>query len=210
MANEKIKKLRKTAEIEFIEKKSQFIAIAVPINSEEEALEVIKQRKKKYADATHNVYAYTLGDGTLSRYSDDAEPQGTAGMPALNAIRMSGITDVCVVITRYFGGILLGAGGLVRAYSTSASMALEAGGTAVYEEFSVLECTCSYSDYQKIQPILTSFEAVIDETEFASDVTLKFAISKEIFDDLNAKITEAFAGKIFLKETGSRWDAKRN
>ena len=98
MANEKIKKLKKTAEIEFTEKKSLFIAIATPISSEEEALEFIKQRKKKYADATHNVYAYTLGDGTLSRYSDDAEPQGTAGMPALNAIRMSQITDVSLLL----------------------------------------------------------------------------------------------------------------
>ncbi len=208
MANEKIKKLKKTAEIEFTEKKSLFIAIAVPIKSEEEALEIIKQRKKKYSDATHNVYAYTLGDGTLSRYSDDAEPQGTAGMPALNAIRMSGITDVCVVITRYFGGILLGAGGLVRAYSTSASMALEAGGIAVYEPFVELKCSCSYSDYQKLQPILTSYEAIIADTEFSSDVNLKFAISQEIFEDFKLKINEAFAGKIIISELGVRLDCK--
>ena len=208
MANEKIKKLKKTAEIEFTEKKSLFIAIATPISSEEEALEFIKQRKKKYADATHNVYAYTLGDGTLSRYSDDAEPQGTAGMPALNAIRMSGITDVCVVITRYFGGILLGAGGLVRAYSTSASMALEAGGIAVYEEYIEVKSTCSYSDYQKLLPILTSYEAIVDETEFSSDVNLKFAISKEIFDDFKLKINEAFAGKVLLEISGVRLDCK--
>jgi uncharacterized YigZ family protein len=208
MANEKIKKLKKTAEIEFTEKKSLFIAIATPISSEEEALEFIKQRKKKYADATHNVYAYMLGDGTLSRYSDDAEPQGTAGMPALNAIRMSGITDVCVVITRYFGGILLGAGGLVRAYSTSASMALEAGGIAVYEEYIEVKSTCTYSDYQKLLPILTSYEAIVDETEFSSDVNLKFAISKEIFDDFKLKINEAFAGKVLLEISGVRLDCK--
>lgn len=208
MANEKIKKLKKTAEIEFTEKKSLFIAIATPISSEEEALEFIKQRKKKYADATHNVYAYTLGDGTLSRYSDDAEPQGTAGMPALNAIRMSQITDVCVVITRYFGGILLGAGGLVRAYSTSASMALEAGGIAVYEEYIEVKSTCTYSDYQKLLPILTSYEAIVDETEFSSDVNLKFAISKEIFDDFKLKINEAFAGKVLLEISGVRLDCK--
>lgn len=208
MANEKIKKLKKTAEIEFTEKKSLFIAIATPISSEEEALEFIKQRKKKYADATHNVYAYTLGDGTLSRYSDDAEPQGTAGMPALNAIRMSQITDVCVVITRYFGGILLGAGGLVRAYSTSASTALEAGGIAVYEEYIEVKSTCTYSDYQKLLPILTSYEAIVDETEFSSDVNLKFAISKEIFDDFKLKINEAFAGKVLLEISGVRLDCK--
>lgn len=131
MNQEKIKRLRQSAEIEFIERKSVFIGYSAIVKNEEEALEIIKQRKKKFADATHNVYAYIIGDGTIARYSDDGEPQGTSGMPTLNAIRMSGITDVCVVITRYFGGILLGAGGLVRAYSTAASMALEAGGVSV-------------------------------------------------------------------------------
>ena len=139
-----------------IEKKSQFIAIAVPINSEEEALEIIKQRKKKYADATHNVYAYTLGDGTLSRYSDDAEPQGTAGMPALNAIRMSGITDVCVVITRYFGGILLGAGGLVRAYGKSAAMGIESAHPIEMLYCSIYVVKCDYSTYGKLEYLINN------------------------------------------------------
>lgn len=208
MANDKIKKLKSSAEIEFIEKKSLFIAFSANVENEEEALEIIKQRKKKFSDATHNVYAYIIGDGTLSRYSDDAEPQGTAGMPVLNAIRMSGITNVCVVVTRYFGGILLGAGGLVRAYSTSASMALDAGGTAIYESYFELQCSCSYSDYQKIQPILASYEAIIDDTDFASDVNLKFAVSEELFDRFNLKINETFAGRIEIEKVGKRLDCK--
>lgn len=205
---EKIKKPKSTAEIEFVEKKSVFIAFSTSVENEEEALEIIKERKKKFADATHNVYAYIIGDGTISRYSDDAEPQGTAGMPVLNAIRMSGMTNACVVVTRYFGGILLGAGGLVRAYSTSASMALEAGGVAVYESFLELECDCNYSDYQKLLPIFASFEVKIDNSEFSSNVSLKFAISQEIFENFQAKINEAFAGRVELKVIGTRLDHK--
>lgn len=205
---EKIKRLKETAEIEFIEKKSVFIAIAKRVNSEEEAVEFIKQRKKKYADATHNVYAYILGDGLVSRYSDDAEPQGTAGMPVLNAIRMSGLTDVCVIVTRYFGGILLGAGGLVRAYSTSASMALENGGVSVYEQFDVVKCDCSYSDYQRLQPIMEHYDVKIDSTEFSENVTLNFAIPCEQSPELNLKIREAFAGRITLNFVEKRLDCK--
>ena len=205
---EKIKKPKSTAEIEFVEKKSVFIAFSTSVENEEEALEIIKERKKKFADATHNVYAYIIGDGTISRYSDDAEPQGTAGMPVLNAIRMSGMTNACVVVTRYLGGILLGAGGLVRAYSTSASMALEAGGVAVYESFLELECDCNYSDYQKLLPIFASFEVKIDNSEFSSNVSLKFAISQEIFENFQAKINEAFAGRVELKVIGTRLDNK--
>lgn len=208
MAEGKIKRLKNSAEIEFVEKKSVFIAYSAIVENEEQAIEVIKQRKKKFYDARHNVYAYVLGDGTVSRYSDDAEPQGTAGMPVLNAIRMSGLTDVCVVVTRYFGGILLGAGGLVRAYSTSASMALEAGGVAVYEEFSELEISCSYSEYQKINPILASFDTKIDNTEFGSEVLLKLAIPSNELEIFTNKITEAFAGRMLIKLVGKRQDCK--
>lgn len=208
MGIDKIKRLKNSAEIEFVEKKSVFIGFSASVENEEEALEIIKQRKKKFADATHNVYAYIIGDGTVSRYSDDGEPQGTSGMPALNAIRMSGITNVCVVITRYFGGILLGAGGLVRAYSTATSMALEAGGTAIYENYLECECECSYSDYQRLQPMLSHFDIIIDNTDFSSSVNLKFAISEEIFEKFTLKINETFAGKVKINVTGARLDTK--
>ena len=208
MNQDKIKRLRHSAEIEFVEKKSVFIGYSAIAKNEEEALEIIKQRKKKFADATHNVYAYMIGDGTVSRYSDDGEPQGTSGMPTLNSIRMSGITDVCVVITRYFGGILLGAGGLVRAYSTAASMALEAGGVSVFERYIEYETTCSYSDYQKIQVILQSADTIIDSTDFGSEIVIKFAVAEDKVEKLKLNITETFAARVNLKEIGERFDTK--
>ena len=110
-------------EIETVEKKSRFIANLAPAKDENEAKEHIEKIKNRFSDATHNVYAYYIDYGTYARYSDDGEPQGTAGMPTLNALKMSGLTDICVVVTRYFGGILLGAGGLVRAYSGAARAA---------------------------------------------------------------------------------------
>lgn len=208
MNQEKIKRLRHSAEIEFVEKKSVFIGYSTIVKSEEEALEIIKQRKKKFADATHNVYAYVIGDGTVSRYSDDGEPQGTSGMPTLNSIRMSGITDVCVVITRYFGGILLGAGGLVRAYSTAASMALEAGGVSIFERYIEYETNCSYSDYQKIQVILSSADTIIDSTDFSSEILIRFAVAEDKAEKLKLNITESFAARVNLKQIGERFDTK--
>ena len=147
--SKKIKRLKNPSIIEFVEKKSTFIGYSTFVKNEEEALEIIKQKKKEYQDATHNVYAYMIGEN-IARYSDDNEPQGTAGMPVLNAIRMSGISDVLVVVTRYFGGILLGAGGLVRAYSTAASISLNSAQTVVFEDYRVLKIECSYSDYGEV------------------------------------------------------------
>ena len=115
--------VEREASAEFEERKSVFIGYAIPIKSAEEAMEFIKRKKRENSDATHNVFAYILEDGRVAKYSDDGEPQGTAGMPVLNVLKMSGACDLCVVVTRYFGGILLGAGGLVRAYSAAAKLA---------------------------------------------------------------------------------------
>ncbi|MBE6674016.1 MAG: YigZ family protein [Ruminococcaceae bacterium] len=206
MAEKKIKRLKQSAKIEFVEKKSVFIGYATVVKDEEEALSIIKSKKKEYADATHNVYAYMIGDN-IARYSDDNEPQGTAGMPTLNSIRMSGITDVLVVVTRYFGGILLGAGGLVRAYSTAASMALDAGGEAIFESYSVMRIKCSYSDYGKINIELTSNNAIIDNTSFEDDVTIDFAIKEDIHNKFLLRITDLFSGRIIPEVVGQRIDS---
>ncbi|MBR3422880.1 MAG: YigZ family protein, partial [Clostridia bacterium] len=120
-------------ETEIVEKRSRFIANLSPAKNEIEAKEHVNSIKSRFSDATHNVFAYYIDHGTFARYSDDGEPQGTAGMPVLNALKMSGLTDICVVVTRYFGGILLGAGGLVRAYSAAARSAIEACQRVVYE-----------------------------------------------------------------------------
>ena len=134
--------LEREASAELIERKSVFIGHAKPVKTDEEALEFIKKIKEKHADATHNVYAYYLRSGAMARYSDDNEPQGTAGPPVLEVIKKSGCDDCAVVVTRYFGGILLGAGGLVRAYAAAAGIALEAAHIVTYEEYSVFTLSC--------------------------------------------------------------------
>ncbi len=205
--SKKIKRPRNTANIEFVEKKSVFIGFSTFVENEEQALEIIKQKKKEYSDATHNVYAYVIGD-TIARYSDDNEPQGTAGMPVLNSIRMSGMTDVLVVVTRYFGGILLGAGGLVRAYSTAASMALEAGGAKIYEMYKAYRAKIPYSDYGKFNLELSSVDAIIDNTEFSEEIIIDYAVREDISEAFEKRLIDIFFGKLIPTYKCSRIDTK--
>ena len=190
----------------FEERRSEFIGFAKHVTDEQEAQAVIKQKKKEFADATHNCWAYVLGDGTVARYSDDGEPQGTAGMPILDVIRKSGVTDAVVVVTRYFGGILLGAGGLVRAYSHGASVALDAARIVTYEKYAELVLVCSYSDYQKYSVILPTFNAIVDSTEFSDKVTVRFAVKETAVTSLAEKITEMSGGRDKAEKTGERFD----
>ena len=198
--------VREEAHVEFEEKRSVFLGHALRTDTEEEAQAFIKQLKKQYADATHNVFAYLMRGETVARYSDDGEPQGTAGMPVLDAIRKSGVRNVCVVVTRYFGGTLLGAGGLVRAYSHAASLALEAAGIITYEPYTEYELICGYSEYQKYSVILANFGALIDECEFEASVRIRFAVRREGRDSLLKKITETGYGKDVPTEVGERFD----
>ena len=191
---------------EFEERRSLFIGHAKHITSEEEAQLFIKQKKKEYADATHNCWAYVLKGGIVARYSDDGEPQGTAGMPILDVIRKSGVCDAVVVVTRYFGGILLGAGGLVRAYSHGASVALDAAKIVTYEKYAELKLECSYSDYQKYAVLLPSYNAIIDDTEFSDKVTVRFAVKQTVVPPLSDKITEMSGGRDKAELTGERFD----
>lgn len=200
--------VRREAHVEFEEKRSLFIGHAIHVDSEEEALAFIKQIKKKYSDATHNCFAYLLKGGIVARYSDDGEPQGTAGMPMLESIRKSGVSDVCVVATRYFGGILLGAGGLVRAYSHSAAIAIEGAEIVTYEPYAMFELKCGYSEYQKYSNLLSQMSAVIDETEFAADVTVRFAIRRDRASSLLEKINEVGFGRDVPITLGERFDCR--
>ena len=193
---------------EFEEKRSLFIGHAKHVTSEEEAQEYVKQKKKEYSDATHNCWAYLLKGGIVARYSDDGEPQGTAGVPMLEAIRKSGVSDCVVVVTRYFGGILLGAGGLVRAYSHGTKIALDAAKIVTYEKYAELMLDCSYSDYQKYSVILPTFGAIIDDTDFSDRVVIKFAVKEAIVDALMTKITEMSGGRDKPEITGERFDYK--
>ena len=191
---------------EFEERRSLFIGHAKHVTSEEEAQEFVKAKKKEYSDATHNCWAYLMKGGIVARYSDDGEPQGTAGVPMLETIRKSGLTDCVVVVTRYFGGILLGAGGLVRAYSHGAKIALDAAKIVTYEKYAELMLECSYSDYQKYSVILPTFNAIIDDTDFTDKVIISFAVKETVVGELEAKITEMSGGRDKLEKLGERFD----
>ena len=198
--------IQKEAVAEFEERRSLFIGHAKPVKTEEEAAEFIKAKKREFADATHNVFGYVIKNGVCARYSDDGEPQGTAGMPVLDTIRKSGVDDACVVVTRYFGGILLGAGGLVRAYANGAKIALEAAGIITYEQYAEMKIKCSYSDYQKIQPMLFKAQAVTDDTIFGESVIVMIALKEEKSADLCEKIRELTSGRAHAEVVGKRFD----
>lgn len=204
--NDSFTTLSGEAEVEFEEKKSVFIGHAIRTDTEEEAQEYIKQMKKRYNDATHNVFAYAMRGGIVARYSDDGEPQGTSGMPTLDAIRKSGVDNACVVITRYFGGTLLGAGGLVRAYSHTASLALEAAGIVTYEPYSEYSLTCGYSEYQKYLAYFTDKGILVDDTVFEAQVTVRFALKRRLGEQVVSKITEMSYGKDLPVLVGERYD----
>lgn len=198
--------LEREASAEFTEKKSVFIGYACPVKTEEEALAFIAKIRHKHADAKHNCFAYQLRGGGIARYSDDSEPQGTAGVPILDVIKKSGVDDCCVVVTRYFGGILLGAGGLVRAYANGAKIALEAAHIVTYEEYREFTLTCDYAAYQKIEYELPRYGILTDSSDFGGNVTLALAIKATRFDEFDARIAELFGGRICLNVTGERFD----
>lgn len=200
--------LRHEASAEFEEKRSVFIGYAKPVKTEAEAMEFVKKIRGKHGDARHNVFAYTLGGGVTARYSDDGEPQGTAGIPVLDVLRKSGVDDACIVVTRYFGGILLGAGGLVRAYSAAAKMALDAAEIATFEPYTEFSLTCTYPEYQKISAELPRFSAIIDDTDYADNVTVKFAIKSDNNQQLTDRICEMTAGKSIPQIIGERFDSQ--
>ena len=192
--------------IEYEEKRSVFISRAVRVDSEEEALEYIAAIKKEHRDATHNVFAYHINKGVIARYSDDGEPQGTSGMPTLEAIRKKGVDNVCVVTTRYFGGILLGAGGLVRAYSHAAALAIDAAQIITYEPYFEYELVCSYSEYQKYNSYFSDIGLIIDSTDFAENVKVCFALKARMSDEVEKKIVEIGNARARLEKKGERYD----
>jgi len=182
---------------EYIVKRSRFIGYAKPVKTVEEANNFIAEIKSKHWDATHNVYAYVLREGRVKRYSDDGEPQGTAGVPVLDVIEKEGLVDTCVVVTRYFGGILLGGGGLVRAYSHSAKIGIDSAKIITMALCVDMEIECDYTFYGKLGAFLASEGAVILDTQFTDNVKVVFRIKNENKDILNAKLTELSNGRVF-------------
>lgn len=193
------KTVRNEACDEFTEKRSRFIGYCKPVTTEQEATDFINEKRSKHWDARHNVYAFSLREGNIKRYSDDGEPSGTAGMPVLDVILKNEVYDVCIVVTRYFGGVLLGTGGLVRAYSQAAKLALEAGGVVVMENCAVCSLECTYNQYGKVSSLVQELSSGLDGTEYGSGVVLKFHIKPDMLPALQKKLADATAGEVQIQ-----------
>lgn len=180
---------------EHVEKKSRFIGQVWPVRTEAEAREKIEAVKKQYHDARHNCWCYALRDGTL-RYSDDGEPQGTAGQPMLEVLTKQGVTDAVIVVTRYFGGILLGTGGLARAYTKGAKDALAAAGISVERLWDRLLVVCNYSLYDRIRQETERCGGVIEDTEYGADVTLTVLTPETETENYVNQLVELSAGTV--------------
>lgn len=185
----------KDADAEFVERRSRFIGHIFQTENEEEALARLKQMREKYWDATHNVYAYIIRDGAV-RFSDDGEPGGTAGMPVLQVLQREEIFNVTCVVTRYFGGILLGTGGLVRAYAHGAKLALDAAGRSIKQVWTKVYLPCPYSWYERIKSEVTAFGGVIENTDFGADVGFDLLLPKARVDAFLARVFDLSSGTI--------------
>lgn len=186
-----------TAEI--TEKKSKFIGHIKPVTSESQANEYLRNIRERYWDARHNVYAYALKTNFKSKASDDGEPHGTAGIPILEVIKKNNLFDVMIIVTRYFGGILLGTGGLTRAYSQCASLAIQNAKTVNYKLCSCFELFCNYDQLNKIKNIICTSHAKIDGTIFLENVKVNFHVPSQDADLLKKKLLEVTCGHSNLK-----------
>ena len=193
-------------EDEFIEKKSRFIGRVWPVETEEEALEKIQQMKKQHYDATHNCWAYVIRDGAM-RFSDDGEPGGTAGNPMMQVLQREQVYNVVCVVTRYFGGILLGAGGLVRAYTKGAKIALDAAGKSMKRVWTVLYLPCPYNFYDRVKLEIAAFEGVIRDTQFTAEVEMEILMAEGKTQAFLDKLTDMTAGTVEAMEIGQEYRA---
>ena len=196
------KTLKAAAQDEFTEKRSRFIGYARPVTTEQEAQDFIAEIKTKHWDAKHNVYAYCLREGNTCRYSDDGEPSGTAGMPVLSVIRKSGLTDCAVVVTRYFGGILLGGGGLVRAYSHAASIGTAAAGIITMRMCLICRLDCDYNQYGKLAALIPECGGTVCDTSFSECVNISFRMTREDYSSFEPKLADATGGSVRAQWTG--------
>lgn len=192
------------SETVFVEKRSEFIGHVWRVETEEEARSLIEATKKKHYDARHNCWCYIIRGGAV-RYSDDGEPQGTAGQPMLNVFQREGVENVCCVVTRYFGGILLGAGGLVRAYTQSAKDALDAAGISVVRRWVAMEVPCTYSMFERAKLEVAAFDGVVENVDYGADVVLSALLPEEKAADFAAHILDVSAGTIEVLEAGEQF-----
>ena len=193
-------------EDEFIEKKSRFIGRIWPVETEEEALARIQEMKKKHYDATHNCWAYIIRDGAV-RFSDDGEPGGTAGMPMLQVLQREGLFNAVCVVTRYFGGILLGAGGLVRAYTKGAKIAVDAAGKSMKRVWTVLYVPCPYSFYERVRLEAEGFGGIVRKADFGAEVELELLFPEAKTQEFLDRLTDMTAGSVESMEIGQEYRA---
>ncbi len=185
-------------EAEYVEKRSRFIGHVWPVDSEEEARRYIEETRKRHHDARHNCWCYVLREGNILRYGDDGEPQGTAGQPMLNVFLREEVTNVCCVVTRYFGGILLGAGGLTRAYGGTAKLALNEAGVSRMRLWATIAIPSSYAMYERVRLLVEMEGGIIADTDFGADVVLSVLLPAEQTQSLQEKLTELSAGQLEL------------
>ena len=186
-----------TGESEYSEKRSTFLGHLKPVKTEDEAREFITLMKKTYHDARHNCWCYIIHNGA-ERYSDDGEPQGTAGIPMLEVFRKEGVSDFVCVVTRYFGGVLLGAGGLLRAYTKAAKSALDAAGITEIVPQQSGEITCPYSLAERIKAEIIAFGGTVEDITYSDKVAVKFLMPLGRYDDFSARIFDLSAGTVKL------------
>ena len=186
------------AESEFTEKRSRFITHLYKVETEVEARARIEEMKKKYYDARHNCWCYLLQEGGVVRYSDDGEPQGTAGQPMLNVFQRESVTNVCCVVTRYFGGVLLGAGGLTRAYTKGAKDALAAVGISTMSLWTLWDVPCTYPLFERVKLEIAAASGILDDMDYGADVTLTVSLPSERRETLQGRLTELSAGGLTL------------
>ena len=191
---------------EFVEKKSRFIGRVWPVETEAEALEKIQEMKKHHYDATHNCWAYVIKDGPM-RFSDDGEPGGTAGNPMMQVLQRENLYNVVCVVTRYFGGILLGAGGLVRAYTKGAKIAIDAAGKSMKRVWSVLYVPCPYSYYERMKLEIEAFDGVLRDTQFGAEVELEILIAQPKAQAFLDRVVDMTAGTVEGMEVAQEYRA---
>ena len=192
------------SEFEFVEKHSRFIATLKNTATDEEAVEFINEVRSKYSDAKHNCYAYSAENGRYRRFSDDGEPHGTAGKPILDVIDGSGITDCTIVVTRYFGGILLGTGGLVRAYSAAAKGAAEAADKVMMTPCTVYSSRCGYAERERLLKIIADFGGTVEKIDYSSELDVTYFLKDGVCGDFTKKLTDTFSARIKAEKLGNR------
>ena len=193
------------AEAEMVEKRSRFIGHIWQVDSEEEARRRIEETKKKHYDARHNCWCYRIREGNIVRYSDDGEPQGTAGQPMLNVFEREEIQNVCCVVTRYFGGILLGAGGLTRAYTQGAKDALTASGIARMSLWTLWDVPCTYPLFERVKLEIAACGGVVRDAEYGADIVLRAAFPAGGAEAFAPRLTELSAGSLEMLPAGEEF-----